>query len=128
MRQALAALLLALAAAPAAAQVAPFVVTGDAVEAPLTALRVMPGAAPASFVIGETANCLICHTIPDPRETFMGEVGPPLAGVALRLTPARCASGSSTPTRINGGAVMPAYHRTANLLRASIRASRAGRS
>ena len=111
MRQALAALLLALAAAPAAAQVAPFVVTGDAVEAPLDGLAGDAGRGARIVRNRETANCLICHTIPDPREIFMGEVGPPLAGVALRLTPGQMR------LRINGAAVMPAYHRTADLLR-----------
>ena len=79
MTQALAALLLALAAAPAAAQVAPFVVTGDAVEAPLDGLAGDAGRGARIVRNRETANCLICHTIPDPRETFMGEVEPKVA-------------------------------------------------
>lgn len=117
MRQVLAALLLALAAAPAAAQVAPFVVAGDAVEAPLDGLAGDAGRGARIVRNRETANCLICHTIPDPRETFMGEVGPPLAGVALRLTPRQIRLRLIDPTRINREAVMPAYHRTADLLR-----------
>ncbi len=117
MRQALAALLIALAAAPAAAQVAPFVVTGDAVEAPLDGLAGDAERGARIVRNRETANCLICHTIPDPRESFMGEVGPPLAGVALRLTPGQMRLRLIDPTRINGAAVMPAYHRTAGFTR-----------
>lgn len=118
MRQVLAALIVVLlAAAPAAAQVAPFIVTGDAVEAPLDGLIGDAGRGARIVRNRETANCLICHTIPDPRESFMGEVGPPLAGVALRLTQGQMRLRLVDPTRINPEAVMPAYHRTTDLLR-----------
>ena len=103
-------------AAPAAGQeVAPFVVSGDAVAAPLGGLT---GSAERGARIvrnRETANCLICHTIPDPAETFMGEVGPPLAGVGARLTPGQIRLRVIDPTLANPAAVMPAYHRVAGL-------------
>ncbi|UPY39319.1 sulfur oxidation c-type cytochrome SoxX [Sediminicoccus sp. KRV36] len=97
------------------AEVAPFVVTGDAIEAPLLA---MPGDAARGEAIvknRETANCLICHSIPDARERFMGDLGPALAGVGARLTPGQIRLRLVDPTRLNPSAIMPAYHRTEGL-------------
>jgi sulfur-oxidizing protein SoxX len=64
----------------------------------------------------ETANCLICHSIPDPSEPFMGEVGPPLAGVGARLSPGQIRLRVVDPTRVNPAAAMPAYHRAEGLV------------
>lgn len=111
-----AALLLALLAAPAAGRVAPFVVTGDAIEAPLDGLAGDPARGAAVVRNRETANCLICHAIPDPRERFMGEIGPPLAGVGSRLSPGQIRLRLVDPTRLNPAAVMPAYHRVEGLV------------
>ncbi len=114
MRAALAALLLA--AGPAASQVAPFAVSGDAITAPLGGLVGDPARGAAVVRNRETANCLICHAIPDPREAFMGEVGPPLAGVGARLDAGQIRLRLVDPTRINPGAIMPAYHRVDGLV------------
>jgi sulfur-oxidizing protein SoxX len=105
------------AGSPAAGQVVGFVVQGDAIEAPLAGLRGDPAHGETVVKNRETANCLICHSIPDPREPFMGEIGPPLAGVGSRLTPGQIRLRLVDPTRVNPGAIMPAYHRTEGLLR-----------
>ncbi|KAF0123940.1 MAG: cytochrome c soxX protein, partial [Xanthobacteraceae bacterium] len=102
---------------PAAGQgMAPFVVTGDAVEAPLAG--VVGDATRGARIVRnrETANCLICHAIPDRSEPFMGEVGPPLAGVGTRLTPGQIRLRLVDPTLVNPAAAMPAYHRVERLL------------
>jgi sulfur-oxidizing protein SoxX len=109
-------LALLLAATPAAGQVAPFAVTGDAIEAPLEGLRGDAARGAAVVKNRETANCLICHAIPDATEPFMGEVGPPLAGVGTRLTPGQIRLRLVDPTLLNAGAVMPAYHRVDGLV------------
>jgi sulfur-oxidizing protein SoxX len=101
---------------PATAQVAPFVVTEDAIAAPLFGLTGNAARGAAVVRNRETANCLICHAIPDPRETFMGDLGPPLAGVASRLTPGQMRLRIVDPTLLNPAAVMPAYHRVAGLV------------
>lgn len=116
MRAALAFLLCATPAAPSmGAEVAPFVVTGDAIEAPLVATPA--DAARGGLIVRnrETANCLICHAIPDARERFMGDLGPPLAGIGARLTPGQIRLRVVDPTRLNPDAIMPAYHRTHGL-------------
>jgi sulfur-oxidizing protein SoxX len=106
-----------LSAAPApAADLAPGVVAGDAIEAPIAG-AVGEAARGAAVVRNrETANCLICHSIPDARERFMGDVGPPLAGVGARLTPAQIRLRVVDPTRLNPAAVMPSYHRVEGLV------------
>ena len=106
---------LMLLAIPALAGVASFSVTGDAIEAPLTTT---PADASRGEVIvknRETANCLICHSIPDARERFMGDIGPPLAGIGARLSPGQIRLRLVDPMRLNPEAIMPAYHRTHGL-------------
>ncbi len=107
--------LLAWLPATAAPQVAPFVAAEDAIDAPLLGLRGDAARGAAVVRNRETANCLICHAIPDPREAFMGDVGPPLAGVGSRLTPGQIRLRLVDPTLLNPAAVMPAYHRVAGL-------------
>ncbi|WP_293427394.1 sulfur oxidation c-type cytochrome SoxX [Phreatobacter sp.] len=109
-------------AAPAVGQeVARYAVTGDAVEAPLAGLS--GDAARGARIVRnrETANCLICHTVPDPSETFMGEIGPPLAGVASRLSAGQIRLRLIDPTEVNPTATMPAYHRIAGLVHVEAR-------
>jgi sulfur-oxidizing protein SoxX len=102
--------------AGAAGQVAPFAVDGDAIAAPLAGLVGDATRGAAVVRNRESANCLICHAIPDPREAFMGEVGPPLAGVGARLTPGQLRLRLVDPTRVNPAAIMPAYHRVEGLV------------
>nr|WP_302474346.1 sulfur oxidation c-type cytochrome SoxX [Roseococcus sp. MDT2-1-1] len=108
---------LTLLAAPVAGQVASFTVTGDAIEAPLDGLQGDPVRGEAVVRNRETANCLICHAIPDTAERFMGEIGPPLAGVGSRLSPGQIRLRVVDPTLWNPQAIMPAYHRTEGLVR-----------
>lgn len=110
-----------LAAAPAAGRVAPFAVEGDAIEAPLDGLSGDAARGAAVVRNRETANCLICHAIPDPRERFMGDIGPPLAGVGARLTPGQIRLRLVDPTLLNPAAIMPAYHRVEGLVRVDAR-------
>ena len=110
-----------LAAAAAGAQVARFVVSGDAIEAPLDGRVGDRGRGEATVRDRETGNCLICHAIPEPAERFQGEIGPPLAGVGARLTPAQIRLRLVDPTRLNPAAIMPAYHRVDGLTRVDAR-------
>ncbi len=105
-----------LALAPAgASEVVPFQAAGDAIEQPLRALS--GNAARGAQVVKnrETGNCLICHAIPDRTERFQGEIGPPLAGVGLRLTEGQIRLRLVDPTQVNPRAIMPAYHRVSGL-------------
>jgi len=113
--------LLLLAGPLAASEVAPFTVTGDAIEAPLAGLTGDARRGEAVVRNRESANCLICHSIPGTTERFMGDVGPALAGVADRLTPGQMRLRLVDATLLNPGAVMPAYHRTEGLVRVDAR-------
>lgn len=102
---------------PAVGRVAPFAVTGDAIEAPLDGFVGDRARGEALVRNRETANCLICHSIPDAPERFMGEVGPPLAGVGSRLMPGQLRLRVVDPTRVNPEGIMPSYHRVEALVR-----------
>ena len=113
--------LLLLAGPLAASEVAPFTVAGDAIEAPLAGLSGDARRGEAVARNRESANCLICHSIPGTTERFMGDVGPALAGVADRLTPGQMRLRLVDATLLNPQAVMPAYHRTEGLVRVDAR-------
>ncbi len=108
-------------AASAHAQVAAFVVRGDAIGAPLGGLHGDALRGERIVRDRETGNCLICHAIPEPAEPFQGDIGPPLAGVGLRLTPGQIRLRLVDPTLLNPATVMPAYHRIDGLRRVDAR-------
>jgi sulfur-oxidizing protein SoxX len=103
--------LLLAACATAAESIVPYVVRGDAIPEPLTA---SPGEAARGreVVIGRDANCLLCHSIPETGQRFMGNVAPPLSGVGARLTSGQVRLRVVDPTRLNPDVAMPAYYRT----------------
>jgi sulfur-oxidizing protein SoxX len=103
--------------ASAGAPVSRFVVAGDAIAAPLDGRIGDPVRGAAVVRDREAGNCLICHSIPVPEERFQGEIGPPLAGVGARLSPAQIRLRVVDPTRLNPRAIMPAYHRIDGLQR-----------
>lgn len=107
--------LLGLAGPAAGQEVVPHVVVGDTVAAPLGGQVGLAERGARIVRNRETANCLICHSLPDRSEAFMGEIGPPLAGVGSRLTPGQIRLRLIDPTVVNAEAVMPAYHRVTGL-------------
>ena len=106
--------MLAFGVAACAATSLPYSVRGDAIVEPLSK---EPGDAQRGreVVVGRDANCLLCHSIPDPSQRFMGNVAPPLAGVGSRLTPGQIRLRVVDPTRVNPDVAMPAYYRTHGL-------------
>ena len=67
------------------------------------------------FVSREGGHCVLCHAIPGVK--VAGDVGPPLAGVAARLSAAQIRLRIADITRVNPQAVMPTFHRVENLKR-----------
>lgn len=106
--------LFALGVAACAATTLPYTVNGDAIETPLTQA---PGDSQRGreIVIGRDANCLLCHSIPEPEQRFMGNVAPPLAGVGSRLSKGQIRLRVVDPTRVKPDVAMPAYYRTYGL-------------
>lgn len=103
-----------LSASAAASEMAPgFRVEGDSIPEPLA----KPGDAGRGrqIVSGRDGNCVLCHSIPETGERRMGDVAPPLAGVAARLSAGQIRLRVVDPTRVNPNAAMPSYYRTAGL-------------
>jgi sulfur-oxidizing protein SoxX len=56
-------------------------------------------------------NCLACHILPIPEESFHGETGPDLHGVASRYTAGELRLRIVNPKVVNPGTLMPAFYR-----------------
>jgi sulfur-oxidizing protein SoxX len=99
----------ALGAAPA------FVVVDDTIPAPLGAAAGDAARGRALIVARDAANCVLCHALTDPAVRYSGNVGPPLDGVAQRLTTGQLRLRVADNLRVNPDSIMPGYYRTENL-------------
>lgn len=63
----------------------------------------------------EGGHCVLCHSAPGVG--IAGNVGPPLEGVASRLSAGQIRLRIADITRVNPQAAMPAFHRTEGLRR-----------
>jgi sulfur-oxidizing protein SoxX len=108
------------AASPAsrADAVVPFIVTGDAIEAPLADRNGDAARGRAIVLDRANGNCLMCHQVPDePGELQQGTVGPALAGIAARLSAGQIRLRLVDQSRVHPDTVMPPYHRADGLNR-----------
>jgi len=62
-------------------------------------------------------NCLACHIMPIPEQSFHGETGPDLHGVAKRYEIGELRLRVVNPKVINPDTLMPAFYRTEGLHR-----------
>ena len=62
-------------------------------------------------------NCLACHILPIPEQSFHGEIGPDLNGVAGRYDAGELRLRLVDPKVINPDTIMPAYYRSNGLHR-----------
>src|SRR5215468_1934371 len=76
-----------IAADPTPGSIVAYRVVGDGIPDPLAAGDAARGK--ALVAARDPANCVLCHAVPDPAIPFAGNVGPPLAGVATRLSVAQ---------------------------------------
>ncbi len=95
-------------AAPVSAPLVPYRVSGDAVNAALTAEPGDPGRGRTLFE-GRDANCYLCHTVPGGR--FMGNVASPLEGVGARFSGGQLRLRIIDSARLNRDTIMPSYYR-----------------
>lgn len=96
-------------AADAVVPSATFRVIGDGIPEPLTAQPADPARGRALIVARESANCVLCHAVPDATVRFAGDLGPSLAGVGTRLTPAQLRLRIADNVRRDARTVMPSY-------------------
>ena len=97
----------ALAADPVAGAPPAFKVVGDGIVEPLAAT---PGDAARGrklILARDQANCVLCHTIPDPEVRFAGDLGPSLAGVGARLSVPQLRLRVADILRLNRSTIMP---------------------
>jgi L-cysteine S-thiosulfotransferase len=87
-----------------------FQVQGDSIREPLT-LTGGDAVRGRAVMVSRDGNCLLCHSVPETGERFMGNVAPPLSHVASRLTEGQLRLRVVDPTRINPDVAMPAYYR-----------------
>ena len=65
--------------------------------------------------MGRDGNCLLCHAIAETGARFMGDLGPSLSGIGIRLNDAQLRLRLVDPQRLNPDSIMPAYARTDGL-------------
>jgi sulfur-oxidizing protein SoxX len=94
----------------AAVSAAALQVVGDGVPERLAAAG-DPARGRALVVARESANCVLCHAVPDPAVKFSGDVGPSLAGVGARLSEAQLRLRIADNLRVNPATVMPSYYK-----------------
>lgn len=81
------------------------------VETSLTGQAGDPVAGRAVFANRKQGNCLACHTNSDmPEESFHGEVGPPMDGVADRWSEAELRGIVTNSKMMFEGTIMPAFY------------------
>ncbi|MDQ0346076.1 sulfur-oxidizing protein SoxX [Ancylobacter vacuolatus] len=107
---------MALACSPAPAQemagpeLAPYVVTGDAIIEPLAGQR--GDAALGRALIGERHRslCILCHAVPEGAAPLQGTLAPSLAGIGSRLDEGQIRLRIVDMKRLNPESLMPTYH------------------
>jgi sulfur-oxidizing protein SoxX len=92
----------------------PFRVEGDAIRGPLAAAPGDP-ARGREIVFGRDSNCLLCHVAPEAGARVMGNLAPPLGGVAARLGEGRLRLQIVDSMRLNPQTIMPSYYRVDGL-------------
>lgn len=90
-------------------------IIGDGIPAPLTSNAGDPARGRELIVARDSANCVLCHAVPDATIRFAGDVGPSLAGVGQRLTVPQLRLRVVDELRINPATVMPSYFKVAGL-------------
>jgi sulfur-oxidizing protein SoxX len=100
--------------AVAAVSAAGLRVIGDAAPDRLAAAG-DPARGRALVIARESANCVLCHTVPDPAVRFAGDVGPSLAGVGSRFSEAQLRLRVADNLRVNPMTVMPSYYKVDGL-------------
>jgi sulfur-oxidizing protein SoxX len=114
---AVAGIVLATSGAAAQSPLAPYVVVGDAIPAPLTPVPGDPARGRAIVTDRRRGLCLLCHSGPFREERFQGDLAPNLAGAGARWTEGQLRLRLVDGKRLNPDSVMPSYYRTEGLHR-----------
>ena len=82
-----------------------------AIEKPLGGLKGDANRGRKLVADRDKGNCLACHAMPIPEEAFHGTFGPPLNGIANRLTAAQLRLRIVDQQAINPLTVMPSFYK-----------------
>jgi L-cysteine S-thiosulfotransferase len=93
------------------APLAQFRVDADTIAQPIGGARGDVARGHALILARESANCILCHALPDPQVRFFGTVGPSLAGVGRKLSIAQMRLRVVDNIRVNPATIMPSYYR-----------------
>jgi sulfur-oxidizing protein SoxX len=93
----------------------PFEIRGDAIPEPLGGLTGDAERGKAIVLDRRRGNCLICHAFPIEGEPFQGEIGPPMTGVASRLTKGQIRLRLIDQSRLNPETIMAPFYRVEGL-------------
>ncbi len=94
---------------------APFVITGDTISAPLSETIASPIRGEQIFTERTRGHCVLCHQVASNDAPFQGNVGPDLSSVGARLTAGQIRLRIVDSSRINADTVMPPYYRNSGL-------------
>jgi sulfur-oxidizing protein SoxX len=86
-------------------------IVGDGIPQPVAATPGDAARGRSLILARDSANCVLCHAVPDPAVRFSGDLGPPLAGVGARLTVPQLRLRVADIIRLNPSTIMPSYYR-----------------
>ncbi len=93
------------------------IVDDSAIPASLTGKAGNPEKGRELAINRKKGNCLACHILPIPEQSFHGETGPDLNGVASRYSEGELRLRIVNPKVINPDTFMPAFYRSEGLHR-----------
>jgi L-cysteine S-thiosulfotransferase len=96
------------------------VVVADGIPDPLSATAGDAARGRALVMAHDSANCVLCHAVPDPAVRFAGDVGPSLAGIGSRMSAPQLRLRVADYRRVLPDAVMPSYYSVAGFERVAL--------
>ncbi len=90
---------------------------GESIPKSLTGKPGDPKAGRKIAINKKQGNCLACHVMPIPEQTFHGEVGPDLNGVGGRYSAGELRLRLVDPKIVNPDTIMPAFYKKDGLHR-----------
>lgn len=104
-------------AVPAGAELAPYVIVGDAIPASLTGVKGDPVRGRAIVGNRQLGLCLLCHSGPFPEDKFQGNIAPDLSGAGLRWSEGQLRLRIVDASKFNPNTIMPPFYRIDHLTR-----------
>jgi sulfur-oxidizing protein SoxX len=84
---------------------------GESIPRSLTGVAGDPAAGRAVAIDRKKGNCLACHVLPIPEQSFHGEIGPDLSDVASRLSEGELRLRVVDPKVVNDDTIMPSFYK-----------------